>query len=96
MSVIQACRRLRLEDREFKSSLSNIVSLGQPGLYELKKEKWGGDNLNQWEDQKFIRMFKYPRFWSMKEKKMFYFFLLHFLMRQGIIIQNRLPSKSRF
>lgn len=45
MSVIQACRRLRLEDREFKSSLSNIVSSGQPGLYELKKEKWGGGQL---------------------------------------------------
>lgn len=62
----------------------------------LKRRSVGGGNLNQWEDQKFIRMFKYPRFWSMKEKKMFYFFLLHFLMRQGIIIQNRLPSKSRF
>lgn len=45
MSVIQACRRLRLEDREFKSSLSNIVSSGQPGLYELKKEKLGGGQL---------------------------------------------------
>lgn len=39
MSVIQARRRLRPEDREFESSLSNIVSLGQPGLYELKREK---------------------------------------------------------
>lgn len=46
MSAIQACRRLRLEDREFKSSLSNIVSSDQPGLYELKKEKGRGDNLN--------------------------------------------------
>lgn len=54
------------------------MSLGQPELYELKKEKQGKKQLELVgrvtpKDQNILRMFKYPGFWSMEEKNVLFF-----------------------
>lgn len=84
MSVIQALRRLRLEDREFKASLSNIVTSGpawaimRPCL--KKEEEKEEEEKTTWvsrrvasKDQKFVRIFKYPGIWFYEKKMCFTF-----------------------